>query len=521
MSLAMRRFCLCLALLCVLPVRPAAVSTRGGAEQNWGPELPASMLRSLEAVTARSLRAHLSFLAADALQGRPTPSVGQDVAAEYIASQFRRAGLEAAGSQDYFQPVAMLAVRPDRESFRFQVVRGEEKLTVPPESFSMNTVAPMEFERAPVVRVLPDPESLRRFDTLAGKAAVVQISRDGAGTGVSDARRAAFLRRIRDLAPRLLILADPHQHDMADYFATPRLRAASEAFPTDAGRVPVAVVSDPAFAQLVGGLPVGETRAILSLRLRERAPEERTLRNVLGLLRGSDPVLSETCVLLTAHYDGTGPQLWVTDDPIWNAANDNGSGTAAVLEIAAALASLESRPARSVLFACFFGEEWGLLGSRHYARHPAIPLRNTVAVINLEQLGRTDAPEGVRKGKASLTGFDYTDMGEVFQWAGAQIGVEITSRERDSDTYFGASDNIVFAEAGIPAHTLCVSYVYPDYHGPGDHWEKIDYENMETVVRVAALAVLKLAQSERVPKWNPSHPRANRFRQAERNGGVR
>jgi Zn-dependent M28 family amino/carboxypeptidase len=267
-------------------------------------------------------------------------------------------------------------------------------------------------------------------------------------------------------------------------------------------------------AQALDELPEGETGATFSLHVRGSAPAPRLLRNVAGLLRGSTPALRDTYVLFTAHYDGTGPTIAGTQDRIWNAANDDASGVAAVLDAALALGSLRDKPDRSILFLAFFGEEDGMLGSRYYASHPLVPIRDTVAAINLEQLGRTDTAEGDRTGRASLTGFDYSEVGEVIRAAGEKSGIRISGKGQNSDTYFMASDNIILAEMGVPAHTLCVSYMYPDYHGAGDHWDKIDFVNMARVTRMAAKALLLLALSDHVPLWNTSNPRAARFSHA-------
>src|SRR5689334_1224416 len=194
-------------------------------------------------ISADSLKGHLSFIASDMLEGRATPSRGLDLAAEYIAAQFRRAGLEPAGDDGYFQTA-----------------------TLP-------------------------------------------------------------------------------------------------------------------------------------------SPAQGTARNVAGILRGSDPALRDTYVVLSAHYDHVGMRQ-NGDDKIFNGANDDGSGTVSVIEIAAALAAAPRHPKRSILFLTFFGEERGLWGSRYYSTHPLVPLEKTVAALNLEQVGRTDATNGPQIGVASLTGFD-------------------------------------------------------------------------------------------------------------------
>jgi Zn-dependent M28 family amino/carboxypeptidase len=294
------------------------------------------------------------------------------------------------------------------------------------------------------------------------------------------------------------------------YFDTPQLH-----MPGNGQHRPLtAMIGEPSVAQALDELPDGETGATFSLHVREAPPVQRRLRNVAAILRGSDVFLRDTFVLLTAHYDGTGPTASGSQDRIWNAANDNASGVAALLDVALALGTLKEKPRRSLVFLTFFGEEDGMLGSRYYAKHPLVPIRNTIAAINLEQLGRTDAAEGDQAGKASITGYDYSEIGEVFKSAGERSGIAISGNGLNSDKYFMASDNIVFAELGVPAHTLCVSYMYPDYHGARDHWDKIDFDNMAGVTRMAARALLLLALSDRDPLWNTSNPRAARFSEA-------
>jgi Zn-dependent M28 family amino/carboxypeptidase len=245
-------------------------------------------------------------------------------------------------------------------------------------------------------------------------------------------------------------------------------------------------------------------------------PVRRTasVRNVIGLLRGSDPELRETYVLVTAHYDHLGLSSSVGDDKTYNGANDDGSGTVSVIELATALASVPTRPKRSLIFMTFFGEERGMLGSRYYVSHPVVPLDKTVADVNLEQLGRTDSSDGVPASAASMTGFDYSSLGPTFARAGQRMGIRVSKHERFSDGFFRASDNFSFAQRGIPAHTICVAYHYPDYHGLGDHWDKVDFPNMARVDRMLALGILILANDQERPTWNASNPRAAPFARA-------
>jgi Zn-dependent M28 family amino/carboxypeptidase len=295
---------------------------------------------ALDNITANALRGHVSFLASDLLEGRATPSRGLDIAAEYIASQFRRAGLAPAGTDGYFQP-------------------GRIKLPKGPE--------------------------------VSGK-------------------------------------------------------------------------------------------------------------NVAAVIRGSDPVLRETYILVSAHYDHVGMLPAGDGDRIFNGANDNASGTAGVLEIAAALQRLEPKPRRSILFVLFFGEELGLAGSRYYVEAPLAPLKRTILNLNLEQLGRTEENGRNLTGTVRLTGQNASDVRKTVELAARWHGLRYDDTP-NGDHYFRFSDNLPFAEKGIPAHTLLVAFQYPEYHETSDHWDRLDYENMAAVVKTAATVVLLAADTEKAPQW--------------------
>ncbi|MGN6512431.1 MAG: M28 family peptidase [Lysobacteraceae bacterium] len=356
---AFRKSFLCAACVAVLSL--------GLSAQAAEPVLSPDASGVLAAISADSMRGNLSFLASDALEGRGTPSRGLDIAAEYIAAQFRAAGLEPLGDDGYFQTADWRQIAPRRE-------------------------------------------------------------------------RALF----------------------AD------------------------------------------------------APAPLKVRNVAGVLRGSDPALRDTYVLVTAHYDHVGVREGDGDDPIYNGANDDGSGTVSVIELARAFAAQKLRPKRSIVFMTVFGEEHGLVGSRYYGAHPLVPVAKTVADINLEQVGRTDDSEGPQVRAAAVTGFDYSDVGTVLRQAGVLTGVAITRHPVNSDRYFGASDNQALADLGVPAHTVSVAYEFPDYHGPADTWDKIDYANMAAIDRTVALAVWTIANDAQAPRWNAGNPKAAKYVQAAR-----
>jgi hypothetical protein len=476
---------------------------------------------ALARVSADSLRGHLSFIASDLLEGRNTPSPGLDLAAGYIAAQMRRAGLEPAGDDGYFQTANWLMAERDMDNFELKIQSGGETIHVAKDRVSLPPAAVLELANAPVFKL--DYKELATSNSLppeliAGRVIMTEIAdfrrEEGPRRSELFQAQSRFLNRMQELKAALVISIDRANPTGAGAGQGRLIDPENRIAPFVTSSVPFVTVHAPAVVKLYDTIGQGANAATVSVRLPEARERPIKLYNVAGLLRGSDPALKETCVLVTAHYDHIGARPVAQGDGIYNGANDDGSGTVSVIEIASALAKMKQRPKRSILFMTFFGEEKGLLGSRYYGRHPIFPIEKTVADINLEQVGRTDSSEGPQIGTASLTGFDYSDVGAILKEAGAMTGINVYKHERNSDAFFGRSDNQALADQGVPAHTLCVAFAYTDYHGVGDHWEKIDYANMEKVARMVALAVLMIANNPQEPKWNEANPKAARYLKA-------
>lgn len=223
--------------------------------------------------------------------------------------------------------------------------------------------------------------------------------------------------------------------------------------------------------------------------------------NVLALLPGRDAALAAETVIVSAHYDHLGERGGGDGDRIYNGANDNASGTAAMLVIAEALAS--DPPRRSVLFIGFCGEERGLLGSRHYAKFPLRPLANVVAHANLEMLGHPP-----REGPpiAWVTGMGRSDFGDWLNAANEGAGLRFVDGSEigpKEGAAFHRSDNFPLAEAGVVAHTISSGAIGADYHTVGDEAEGLDYEGMAVIVRGIARGVYDLAECEGRPIETP------------------
>jgi Peptidase family M28 len=407
-------------------------------------------------ISADSLRGHLSFIASDALEGRGTPSRGLDLAAEYIAAQFRRAGLEPAGDNGYFQTATLTAREQNPENFEFTVSAQGKTVHIPPTETAIFPDKPLQFDNVPIKQ------------TTRG----VSIE----GVELPSARELRGVQAFDPEAPRRPSRSSIAAPELIDFLKN---------------------ASDP------------------RVTLHVLPPVERSakVRNVAGILRGSDPALQDTYVMLTAHYDHLGTRS-TGEDKIFNGANDDGSGTVSVMEIAAAIGAQNPHPKRSILFMTFFGEELGDLGSHYYGRHPLVPLANTIADLNLEQIGRTDDSEGPQVGTATVTGFDFSDMTKVLVDAGALTGIKVYKSEKNSDPYFARSDNQALADTGVPAHTLGVAFDFPDYHGVGDEWQKVDYANMAKVDRTVAIALLHFASDAPAPQWNASNPKTKKYVEA-------
>ncbi len=458
----------------------ACLLTTPSAEAGVDTPSAAAIDSALETISADSLRGHLSFIASDLLEGRDTPSPGLDIAAHYIASQFRRAGLEPAGDDGYFQTTEMTQSRRTDEDFSGSLTVDGELIRIPVERISLMSAArSIDLNDLTLFKVVFD-------ENVADALAEVDLSQHIVITDMpnfrsvpADQRRAffgqmqSFLGAVRDGGGQLILTID------APTTTGSGIRSGRGGF----GRQRPAMITlhGEDTGAVFDRLPAGATDATATIRLDEPTESSAKVRNVVGVIRGSDPELAETCVLLTGHYDHIGVGAPVNGDAIYNGANDDGSGTVSVIEIASALAKLSPPPKRSMVFMCVYGEERGLLGSRHYVANPVFPLNRTIANINLEHVGRTDDDEGPSVNRIMVTGHDYSEVTGYLMRAAEHTGIEVFHHPLNSDRFFARSDNVAFARHGVPAHTVCTAFIFPDYHGAGDHWDLVDYDNMAIV----------------------------------------
>jgi hypothetical protein len=508
--------------------------------------------QALQEIEASILAGHVSFLSASRMRGRPFGSWEEAIAAEYIAAQFRTLGLRSPWPETYSQTVELHEGRPNGDSWHLGISCGDRVLELPSEDVSPR-LDPIRLEGASVFKISGDPldPSLAEGLDLDGAAVFTMRSfstndewlagRRELRSGFDDAARAALEREVDSLrlqvveenSARLAFLSEIQESGAVVHLDGSR-RASTWRWdrldvwdPTDqwTGTFSQGPFWEPELANfrlhgdeviaLFESLPAGQTNCTTDINLGPPIGEPVATNNVVGLIPGSDPELSSSYVLVSAHYDGQEPWPGLGPDSIRNSANDNATGVAAAIEVARALMALPQRPRRSVLFVAFGGEEEGGLGSQFFVNHPPVPLEAISAMANLEMLGRIDDTfEGTEPGRFFVTGLNYSSMPEAFQKAGERYGVTVAEHSR-SDEFFSRSDNLSFAKVGIPAHTIAATFNFPDYHGSGDDWEKNDFENMALLTRSIALGIWYLANADGDPTWNSSSQEAQRFIEAQ------
>ncbi len=217
-------------------------------------------------------------------------------------------------------------------------------------------------------------------------------------------------------------------------------------------------------------------------------------RNVIGVLKGRDEKRKDQVILLTAHMDHLGIREAVNGDNIYNGADDDASGCVAVLQLARALARKEA-PKRTVLFVFFGSEETGGQGNQYFLEHPPVPLKNIVANLEFEMIGRPDA--AVKPDELWLTGYERSNLGPEL----AKHGAKLVADPHPQQQFFQRSDNYALAKQGVIAQTVSSFGLHADYHRPSDDLAHLDFTHMEQAIHSMLGPVEWLANTEFKPEW--------------------
>jgi hypothetical protein len=252
---------------------------------------------------------------------------------------------------------------------------------------------------------------------------------------------------------------------------------------------------------------VGDTSWYQEYTIQGRTGNKVAERNVLGILEGSDPVLRNEWIILSAHFDHVGIGKPINGDSIYNGADDNAAGTITMMSLAKMLTTPENRPARSILFAAWSGEEMGLRGSRWFLDHPVIPLDNMKLNLNFEMTGEYKT---IGEKKFIITGYLFTDFDDLVEKYNENADWHVATTMLSSSGVFFASDNAAFAvkriadkiELNKPAFTLVTTDAQDLIHRPTDDPSIIDYENMAAFTNYAAGLVRWLSSQKLEFTWD-------------------
>lgn len=505
-----------------------------------------------DTILRQQLEADLYFLAGDSMRGRLTGTREAELTAAWVESRFRRLGLKGVGREGWTQGFGLTTSR----------LEGDNRMSVPragnawqgrlledfyPLFFSARGKAsgPVVFRGYGI-----EAPALGWNDwagsTLGGHVALVLAGEpgaddaksvfDGVVTSIySDPLRKALSAQEHGAAAVLVVNPGAARFAQAarGYWPerAPHLERYALTAVVERLRIPVVEIS-PAVAQMLLGerkladvvkqagqaaqAPLALNREVeVSVDLRRVAVEGR---NVVGMVEGADARLKEEAVMVTAHYDHNG----ATGEQLFAGADDNGSGTVALLEIAEAFAEAAARgerPRRTVIFAAWDAEErccGPLLGAAAWAEQPGWPLEKTVAVLNMDMIGRSEEvprgggarfhglPEQTAESNANavnLIGYSFSDdLRQAALKANEFFGLTLRQRyDNNRSNLLRRSDHWVFLNRGVPALWFHTG-LHPDYHTAYDRPEKIDYAKMERIARLVHQLAWNLAQSDGRPR---------------------
>ncbi|HJZ80977.1 MAG TPA: M28 family peptidase [Pyrinomonadaceae bacterium] len=507
--------------------------------------------RGGDTISAAQLKGYLSFIASDEMEGRDTPSRGLDTVAKFIALNLGRWGFKPYGDDGtFFQKIALR--REALEATKSIAEINGQKFNVGedfiPSIVGATFTGPLVFAGNGWVIKAKNLDSYQGVD-VKGKIIVVLGGGQGLPRGVTRADLAGRMGEDWSSpavyaqahgASGVLVIPDAQALQNWEQLRLRSLqpgRAVVEKFTPPGPQTSSVLMS----AKMANALLAGEKVDMAAITSRadgtDPVPafdlsagknvtvtvtvksEHPTTQNVVAVWEGSDPVLKNEYVAMGAHYDHVGICRPGTADPICNGADDDGSGTTALLGMAEALAHARQRPRRSVLFVWHCGEEKGLWGSRYFTEYPTVPLDKVVTQLNIDMIGRSKKEGDTKASNKDLTGPDAiyvigstmmsTELGALSQQVNKSflnLSYDVKYDDpNDTNRFFYRSDHYNYAKKGIPI-IFFFDGVHEDYHQPGDEPQKIDYDKMEKVARTIYMLLWEVASLKERPKVDKPLP---------------
>jgi len=552
-----------IALACFASLSLVLLAFLGIASPQTQQAVPGGVATGFNTIREDTLRADLTFLASDALQGRMSLQTGDEVAIQWIASEFAKAGLKPVANGSFLQPVELIEYRGDRENSYVALQRGgSQSVWRFPDAFGayradVHVTANVVFAGFGITAPELHYDDYQGIDA-HGKIVLIfdhepqETDPASVFNGTGNTRYATGRVKVLNAqahgAVGVLIVAEPNRKHPSNQERVARIGGSitravplpSQALAGDDLHTPAAIISDAAGKEILAtaGADPSQLQAAIdrdlkpqsralpdtqvTLHYRNVSLSSGTTYNVAGLLEGSDPKLQAETILFSGHHDHDG----ISGEQIWHGADDNGSGTVGVVALAHAYATNAAhgeRPKRSLLFVVFAAEERGLLGSFFMATHPLRPLETTRAVINFDMIGRNETESDQTKGlleipanttnRLNLIGASYSpDYNRTLVAENKYVGLDLDYRfDRDyALNIFFRSDQFPFVLHNIPSFWWFTGF-HPDYHHTTDTADKINYGKMAKILRLAYLTGFQFANEAAPPRFiaNPGGIAAN------------
>ena len=485
------------------------------------PSTPA-LRAAVESITEADFRRRLAVIADDSMRGRATPSPELEKTAAYIADAFRSFGLRPGGDDGTFiQRYPIQRSQPDSASALTATGNGVQgRWALGTDLATIEGALPEGFADAPVVLMAGLPANDERpFGDVDVRGAVILQVLPLAAQRQQGRLLGAVAKAAAGGARAWVLL-----FNLPAQFIAARARdalAPQYEVPGLAGLIPLPLLlmRDSSVADVLRAagedlLALRDTAlhavrplrgVTVSLRGGIRVADRTSAPNVVGILEGSDPQLRGEFVVVSGHMDhvgvaGGGEGCTAQGaDSICNGADDDGSGTIGVVEMAQALSQLRPRPRRSIIFLTVSGEERGLWGSGWYVAHPERPLASTVADLHMDMIGRN------WRDSIGVVGKEHSTIGAAVDRVNAahpELGMRLVDDPWHGQFYM-QSDHYSFARRGVPAIFL-FNGVHPELHTPKDEMGLIDAEKAARIVRMMFYLALDVANTTAAPAWDPA-----------------
>jgi len=480
----------CLILMVAASMGAPAVA---GAQSTPSQSADAAAGAAAALIDVDDLRSRLGIIADDSMRGRDTPSPELQQTAEYVAAEFESFGLRPGNGDSWLQEYPLTTMSAGPESAHRVAITGPNGSWQL--EFGEDYLASYEAEISEGSGDLQLVTAGGERPDVTGKTVVMRVTMDNLrqvfGGGLSDlieGEPSGFLLS--------LDVPDDFMNRLRGFLGGGRMQvgeAAESAAPV------VYLVHSRLPAQLVAVLAGEESTDGWSASLRtEAVVSTQTAPNTIGILEGSDPDLRDEYIIFTAHMDHIGVSSDADGDSINNGADDDGSGTVTIIELAQAFASMETRPRRSLAFMTVSGEEKGLLGSQWYSDHPTLPLEQTVANVNIDMIGRNWQDTIVAIGKEEST---LGPLVESIAESHPELDMQVIDDLWPEENFYSRSDHFNFARKGVPI-LFFFNGVHDDYHQESDEVEKIGYDKMARIGRLIFYLGLEVANADERPMWD-------------------